>query len=443
MTLLVVGVLGLIFVLLLGYVVALRPNGGLAILGFMVVSNWDIPLWSPIIQISQLAITLPDVLVAGLLIAALLGNRSHGSRFGVRPMQSFLLLLSMMLVISILRGIPEYGMGVTVNEARPWVWSVVAVVWFIRAGFLHKHQLHAVEIWIIVMGIGVCVVASIHVLQYGLGSVSSGVVDSYGITAVGGRPITAAQAVLLPVAAVVCLRRADATKLRIYWVFVAVFLGATLVTQHRTVWAAAAAGLVAYFLLVEGVQKLVLVWLAVFSVVGAVLLSKLPMFSGLSQSLATSASDSNTYDGRRYDWSLLLTRNFSDGFLTVSWGEPFGAGWLRAREDGLFITYPPHNWYVLVLLRVGIIGLVLGVGALISALLGGLQYWDRRRWTLFLPICVVLLVYAWGYNVQWYLTPILVWSLFGLEGSRYASDIPTVRPLRKRVYASHSQRNRN
>ena len=138
-----------------------------------------------------------------------------------------------------------------------------------------------------------------------------------------------------------------------------VMLAFVVLLQHRTVWMVVAVGM-AYLLIRERALTP-----RVFTAMGAGLLVlavlTFTVLDGgeepIGDQLAGSASATNTFEWRVAGWQALLKDSGPDTVEDAMLGQPPGGGWER-RFDGLVVDVSPHNFYVEMYLRLGIIGLV-------------------------------------------------------------------------------------
>jgi O-antigen ligase len=130
---------------------------------------------------------------------------------------------------------------------------------------------------------------------------------------------------------------------------------AVILSQQRTVWVVAAIVVVLNQIwsrnLINKLTKVVPVLIA-SSVIYAV------FFSQTFTSISYSFSDRSTLSARQSSWDSLLSAAFNSGPMVWLTGQPFGSGFARWERDDLFVTYAPHNWYLTIFLRLGLVGLV-------------------------------------------------------------------------------------
>jgi O-antigen ligase len=133
--------------------------------------------------------------------------------------------------------------------------------------------------------------------------------------------------------------------------------------QHRTVWVVTVAMVMVGFVLSTVTRKRgsLPAAMAVLSVSLVVLMYQLGAFGTIGNAIATSFEEvrrsNSTLEWRLAGWQQLLPRS------TAEWlsGVPFGSGYDRV-VGGSLVTVGPHNYYVHLLLRLGLLSLVLLIG---------------------------------------------------------------------------------
>jgi hypothetical protein len=195
----------------------------------------------------------------------------------------------------------------------------------------------------------------------------------------GLRVVNAAQALFLGQALILIVyAMASGSGLR-QWRFLVLFLAVTiLVLQHRSVWIAAFVPVLLSFLLLKKGKDRLFTNLAVVTLAAAAVLAPILVGGGgqgvtsaitVSAEAATNLSAGTTGD-RIWGWKELLGQWAHAGPLVNAVGSPYGSGFERYSVTGKLITYAPHNYYVQILLRTGLTGLV----ALLAI------YWYGLRW---------------------------------------------------------------
>jgi hypothetical protein len=208
----------------------------------------------------------------------------------------------------------------------------------------------------------------------------------------------------------------------------AVIFGITVVAmQHRSVWLAAVAGFVALAMALRQIRKGVGSKLVAIALAGAVLLI-LIVASGHFQGAVSSVEDQaasatsttgGTFVGRVVGWQALLKLWVNSGSpVTYLVGKPFGGGYERYETDfgGPKIGYAPHNFYVQLLYRGGLLGLGTFLWAVvqsINTLRAKLRRKDDAMAPLLFAMLVAQLVYYIPYGID-YGQMILFGLLFGM-----------------------------
>lgn len=152
------------------------------------------------------------------------------------------------------------------------------------------------------------------------------------------------------------------------WRFLVPLLGLTvLVLQHRSVWVAAFLPALMALVIVRQSQGKLAARLTVIAAVSSLVLVPLlatGKFSGATSSVteaavkATSTTE-GTFVGRVQGWDSLLKQWAASGPRAWVMGSSYGSGYDRADSShgGKEIAYAPHNYYMQLLLRVGLLGL--------------------------------------------------------------------------------------
>lgn len=152
-----------------------------------------------------------------------------------------------------------------------------------------------------------------------------------------------------------------------HWLLALVFAAFVLVLQHRTVWATTLAGGGVLALLLTRAKTGMGLKLAAAGMGVLVLVAVLASgASGVSSSIQAQAeravgTGGTFYGGRVMGWIPLIQEWAGSGSpVTYLLGKPFGSGYERYTSDFAqqAVTYQPHNYYVQLLYRGGLIGLV-------------------------------------------------------------------------------------
>lgn len=148
-----------------------------------------------------------------------------------------------------------------------------------------------------------------------------------------------------------------------------VLFGVTLALQHRSVWLAALAGVLVFFILMRsksGSMASQLLLLAGIVVVTATPMLLSDKMSGVAQQVSMSANRAlqgeSTTGARWNNWKATLEQWSHGGVKTVLIGNNYGGDTTRIVENGnsgsVKITYAAHNLYVETLTNFGVFGLL-------------------------------------------------------------------------------------
>lgn len=399
---------GFVVVLLIALLISDRPPIGFALLSFAVVLNMDFPIWPTLVTVAGLSVTFADLTAATLALTALVSlmRESHRGSFSLGLPG----MIAVLVLVSVVSGIIVHGLGTAVNEARSILLLIAVCLWIFALRPGRPSVRRWIEWWAIWTGVIVLARGLLVIATQGLNSAGSRVASSGGEFLVTGRPMASTQALLLAFAGFIALSIWRSTGKGRFAILSAAFFAMVILAQHRSVWLATVAGGVWYVASLDVARRFVTVVAAV--VCGAVVLGLLSWIGGSSvvDVLTESATDSGTFEGRLYDWQVLVERSFAAGPTTVVFGFPFGEGWLRYRVDGLPMDYVPHNIFVSNYLRIGVVGLLAMV--LLGAL--SLRRAARQRDCPTLgTLLVVVLVFCLAYNFTWLLAPILGLTIWG------------------------------
>lgn len=192
--------------------------------------------------------------------------------------------------------------------------------------------------------------------------------DRYITTEVSFRVIWSGATFMIAMAMLTAFHRAFAGRRQAaYWLWALGFAVVVLVLQHRSVWAAALGGVIGLTMLhlrrhPGRASTLTASLLALAFVVALGFLQ----VGSVSESVRTQAARAlstheGTFAGRVVGWQALLTDWVASRSLpTYLIGKPYGSGYTRHSSSfgGAEVGYSPHNFYVQLLYRGGILGLL-------------------------------------------------------------------------------------
>ncbi|MEV7175483.1 hypothetical protein [Kitasatospora sp. NPDC093679] len=279
------------------------------------------------------------------------------------PGHAALAVLGLLVAVSVVTGMAAYGVQGAGNEARVYFLHALGAICYTATARTGKPlDRLVVRLWTVLACV-YCLAAAYWWSRLGIGSNSTSVlVDGRMINS---RPVDAASALVIAQAAVMLL--CDPFGSSGGRLLAGLLLPVVVLLQHRTVWAAAIV-MVAGWLLLRPVgpgRKAAGVTVAVLLAATALLVFSLPSDTGLTRNLASSASNEDTLEWRIDSSHLLVGR--LNGVHDWLFGLPFGSGFDRMLY-GHVVESQPHDFYLHLLLRVGLLGLCAAVWLVVSVL---------------------------------------------------------------------------
>ncbi|WP_367322983.1 O-antigen ligase family protein [Streptomyces sp. HUAS ZL42] len=288
-----------------------------------------------------------DVLTVCLLAAALIMSVRKRGR---RPRASLLVLLGL-TACALMRGFGLFGVQTAGNEARTSFVQLLCVAFFVAAIPPGRNLLRVVSLIWVPAACVLSLAALLWWLNVGIGSNSDSIMVDGVLT--NARPVNAAEALIIGQAALMLLCGHGFARGRaLAWPLLLV----VVLTQHRTVWLATGVMVTGWLVCrrrQSGSRAAALAVLGSVSVLSLLAVS-LGAADQVTSSLAASSEDDTTLMWRMEGWHALVAH--LDGVPEWLLGQPFGSGYDRV-VDGTLVTVSPHDYYLEVLLRLGLLGL--------------------------------------------------------------------------------------
>lgn len=365
----------------------------------------------PYVQIG-LQIYPNDFFSLAVLWSALVG-------FALRPLPiynpPFLLWLGLgvTIIASFVLGVIEFGKYAG-TEVRPFFYIWVAGLYCAAADFTTE-DFRRMARWCLWTAYVVMGIALYYYIAVQVGFVNR--LEFFGETEDAVfRPVAAHAALFVGAVGVVQMMawlRGSGTR----WAgwHAALCLAFVLVIQHRSGWIATATALVAVMVLER--QRLprrfgLLLGFMLVATLGVAAAAAFGLLDELGrrlvQSVETMNDDQGTFAARFDGWLRLM-----DGWMNASpgvwlFGFPFGKGYTRM-HFGVMVDFSPHNFYIDLLLRVGIVGMLLWVLPTAMVVAHGLRarcaseaeyLWTRGVAVLLLSVMVYCIVYPSNYLIS-------------------------------------------
>lgn len=381
----------------------------LPLIGFMcaavtVLIAWEVPQLPQLFNVGGSSIQIVDIFALAFLAVGVARIGQLVANLGIAGWAW--LALGTLLGISLIRGIPEFGIGGAVNEFRLFFHTWAALTWMMSLRRGEEVTASQMGRFALLLGWGLVLVASIHTAQHGLGSASE-LIDSGSGFIQTTRPLVSGQALMLLMCAAVCLWLWRSSNRRSYAIHAGLFALVVLVVQQRTVWSVGLMAILVVFLFSRARTKLTIVGALSIAAGIAPFLLALSEVQSLLVLLESSAENSSTYDARTVSWLNLIAQSTEQGQDTVLFGAPMGSGFGRFEGLDRWVTFAPHNWYLTIYLRAGVLGLVLFMLFVLLILSRALK---RRADMASIAVIVMMLGYAWSYSWLWYSAIFAGWS---------------------------------
>ncbi|MGH2393036.1 MAG: O-antigen ligase family protein [Candidatus Limnocylindria bacterium] len=339
------------------------------VLGSVVVQAFFVDKVPALILPGEVQVYVTDV-VASLVVGAGVLRLLRQRRFD--RYQRWLLLLSVLLLVSFIRGVAAFGMQQSVNELRHHLFFAGVAIYF--ATFPPSAWLYdrIGRIWLAV-SIPMMVLVSLRWLAAFAGIDLGVPAEKFGADAairVIDGPFTffLAHAFVLTIPAL--LRGEQERWIRRISVPLLLFV---LLLNRRTVWLALVVGVAVLVLRDRRLGRRALLLVTLGAVVTAVAFVWLGGLQEGSDPAVRSGSGNLTW--RIEGWEALVdawSHNSTDWAI----GQPVGSGFTREVE-GSEVTAHPHNFYIEIMIRTGLVGL-LALIALTAGLLRALWHTPTR-----------------------------------------------------------------
>jgi hypothetical protein len=382
------------------------PQAPLYCVTVFATTVWDFPNKPPLATVLGSSIHIEDV----ILLAALCSVAVNSEQFWktVRPYKIIVVTSAICVGTSLIAGLITFGSNTAINEFRSFFYPLGMVVWFLNQEWTTLQAKRRFRRWAVVTGIAITAAGIMHVGLYGLGKADSFVVSAVSGEEMTGRPLTSDQAVMLVFLGILMFALKGREKRQWDSLLGLVFIIFSVVCQQRSAWLALALAMVPIVFRLRGAAG-ARFYVGIFF---ASLIAAIVILSGAAgdviSSLVYSLQSAGTYVGRVDSWSTLVNASFERGYGSVIFGQPFGFGYLREDYRGFMISYAPHNWYVSIFLRLGLVGLVLFMSLLVWIFLRLARGADK---IVSMSVFLGILAYLWSYSLSWHVGVFFAWTL--------------------------------
>lgn len=323
--------------------------------------------------LGSIRIGLRDVLFV-VLFAAAVARLLRSRRLTV--LQRLLIAYSALVLFSLARGIMQFGLVHTVNSGRTFLVFIAAALYFSTVEPTGKIIDRLGALWV-AASLGLATLSVFRWVANAAGLVG-------GVFGSGGslRVVDALGALIIAQGAFISLPYVTDRTRPFLRAVAPTLLMCVVLLQHRSVWVVTIVGVLLLLYRERSLGPRLLVALGAALGVFALLLTLVfgEQADMVTEDLADSAQNTGTFEWRVQGWVAMLDPSGPGPSTIEEWsvGQPIGISSERTLPNGRVVSVSPHNFYIEVLVRVGIIGLVLLLAAHARAL-SGLARVHRER----------------------------------------------------------------
>lgn len=276
-------------------------------------------------------------------------------------------------------GVVWHGTGAGV-DFRPFFYLWLGAAYLATFDYSEDFARRCMK-FLVVMGAGICAIAYYRWTMGALDYEYHRELERLDTTGVAlPRVMTAGHALILACALIVVASQAVIGRAKpMTWLLAGLFGITVVALQHRSVWVAAGAGFIALALMLRHLRSGAGSRILSLVLMGAVLLLVIAAsgrFQGAvdsvqDQAVRATSTTGGTFVGRVMGWKGLLNQWAGSGSpVTYLVGKPFGSGYERYASDigSQKVGYMPHNFYVQLLYRGGLVGLAAFLWAAVQCL---------------------------------------------------------------------------
>jgi hypothetical protein len=269
--------------------------------------------------------------------------------------QRLLIAFGLLTAWSIMRGAGPFGVPAAINEARSFLRFAGVALYFSTLEPRRELLDRIGRLWLF----AAVALSALAVMRWG--ALAAGVTQGMMASATGSvRVLASRETFVIAIGAFLAFPMLADRQRKLTRFLGPAMLVIVVLLQHRSVWVVAAAGTVYLLYRQRALAKHALTALVVAVAVLAVLVSTVfyDEEAAATEQLAQSAQATGTWEWRVAGWTALLRDAGPDGPDEFLAGRPFGTGWERRLGPlGGTIDVSPHNYYITVFLRAGVLGL--------------------------------------------------------------------------------------
>ena len=315
------------------------------------VYAWSLIGVVPSTRVMGIGVSLLDIANAVAFAAALVRMRR-----GPTAWQWTFLIVILLIAYGALRGAIQLGDSALLGFRSELFFITPAL--FVST--IQSAQLRGIVRGVVTFGLGLSVIALVRWLLIAAG-VNLGTVADFGIYTVArviNAPATLWVGVSLVFWVVALFHRAPDTRTHALLASSSLALLVVLLAQHRTVWVATMIMLAVALVMARRH------WLTKAAIVVVTLLGVLSIETSdisdagvVAESLVIAASDTRTWEWRLDRWANVWSTHTDRGAQAIILGSGYGYGWVTGVVGEW--EYSPHNGFIQVAVRLGLLGALL------------------------------------------------------------------------------------
>lgn len=379
---------GAFVILALSVELARRPQ--ILVYAYLGVYCWGVVAALPKAQVAGIDFSPEDIVNVVAFGAAVIRLRRP------RGLQFILLGFAAFTLITIGRGLIEFGSSSALPGSRVELYFIVPAL---LASSLERRHFAPVLRAVSAVGAGLAVLAAIRwtLLGFGVDIGYRPASDAYGYEI--ARVVNSGATFVIAISSIKGIRDWLNRQSSGYLALASAgMLVVVLFAQHRSVWASVAV-MLALVMVQSRVRVRLRVGLTTCLVVLGVSAALLDAGSDsiVADSLSYATSNVGTWEWRLERWELVWRTHTERGPVAIVFGSGYGHGWVPAGTGMEEVS--PHNGYVQVAVRTGLVGALLLFGTYLAVLVG-LARGGRTEDGLLFVFTVGVLIYFIPYSAS-------------------------------------------
>lgn len=265
------------------------------------------------------------------------------------------LFFGALLFISFLRGAILTSLEPAGNNLRGLFYFWSSMTYVSSFSFRRGRLVSLIRIWSAIVGLLLAVLAFRWIAELAAWPIAEQW-KSVGVW--WPRVLDAPAALVIAMGVLFCLYMHQRQQGSKWWLPAIPMLIAVVILQHRTVWVAFAGGAVVWLLIQRGLQKQLLILASALILLGGIVIRLLSAATPPAREMPETSGFANPLT---FQWRLDLWEETIDQYMVtpsdIILGVPFGVE-REVQVWGGTVDVSPHNFYLRIAMRTGLLGLV-------------------------------------------------------------------------------------